>query len=346
MPNRTIGGWLPPIADRPRIAFARISAAPPYPSVCDNTTGLSFGMDFNDEWGDCVPAGWEHVRMVIRALLGEAHADALEAEILALYRTQNPQFDPNGDPSTTGPGSPADGGMVVQLLLEYLVKHGQILAFAAVDFTNDAEVDAAIHAGGALVGAAVLTERNVTHDTDVKLWDADPSGQQVGGHCFGVGGYSTITGRRRIITWGEVLDATTAFVHQAFQELWWVLLPEQATAGGGINGVNEAALAAEYTAITGKPFPVTPPAPPVPVPPAPVPGPPAPVPPAPVPPTPDPSGGASFPGSTPAVDAYLARRAARRSMSSVAAYELWYWERMAGLPTSERAAFARREALD
>ena len=70
---------------------------------------------------------------------------------------------------------------------------------------------------------------------------------------------------------------------------------------------------------------------PAPVPPTPSPTPtPAPVPPSPSPtPAPVPSGGgASFPGSSPEVDAHLAARAARKGLSDAPAYEAWFWDRV------------------
>lgn len=73
---------------------------------------------------------------------------------------------------------------------------------------------------------------------------------------------------------------------------------------------------------------------PTPVPPTPTP---APVPPTPTPtPTPAPSGGgASFPGSSPQVDAHLAARAARKGLSGAPAYEAWFWNRVLHLADGE-----------
>ena len=42
-------------------------------------------------------------------------------EVWAVYKTQNPGFDPNGTADTNGPGAQADQGMDIQTLLEYLV---------------------------------------------------------------------------------------------------------------------------------------------------------------------------------------------------------------------------------
>ena len=284
------GGHLASDPARPSIAFSAIrsSAAPAHPAVKDNTANIAFGVDLNNEIGDCEVADFVHVQQIIRTILGIAAPDMPDTEIIAIYKTQNPDFDINGDPNVNGPGSPADGGMVTQTLLEYLLSADLIAAFAKVDHTNSDEVNAAVDAAGALVTAATLTQSNVVSDVDAGLWDHHPGEDPVGGHAFATGGYNESTGRRREVTWGMVLDCTAAFWTNQVSETWWILLKEQLTAAS-FDGIDIAALASEYQAVTGKPFPaVVPPAPPAPVPPAPTPSPvpPAPVTPPPAPPSP------------------------------------------------------------
>ena len=120
-----------------------------------------------------------------------------------------------------------------------------------------------------------------------------------GGHAVLFGGYGTpvpglgpaAAGPYKDETWAEESSLTEAFWVNLVVQLWFPVWKEQMGTAEFQAGVDEAAFAAEYTAITGQPFPaVIPPAvPPVPAPPSPPPAPtPVPVPPAPVPPLPPP----------------------------------------------------------
>jgi hypothetical protein len=143
--------------------------------------------------GDCVAAEWANNRRVITTALSNTPEYPAWPDILAAYQTQNPSFDPSGDPSTTGPGSPADGGMDIQTWLEFLVAHpgfgdgGQLVGFASVDFTNPEEVQAAIAAGGVLIIGINVQEDQQTQFSDDEPWDWVASDPVEGGHCLAPG---------------------------------------------------------------------------------------------------------------------------------------------------------------
>lgn len=210
--------------------------------------------------------------------------------MLKVYATQNP--------------GGSDNGMDIQTLLEYLVSNGgadgvKALGFAAVDYTNPDEVKAAIAIfGGVWVGFDVLAA-NETEFDDGQPWDYVPGSSDVGGHSVLVGGYGSggsgqLGGDEKFITWAEETSFTDAFWSQQVSECWAVVWPEHLGSKEFLAGVNLAQLAADYTDITGKPFPApVPPSPtPTPVPPTPPAPTPTPVPPLPpvppVPPTPVP----------------------------------------------------------
>src|SRR5207302_4312349 len=98
---------------------------PGYPAV-DPSPNIRWPMDMNDQWGDCVVAGeGDHCPQAICAQLGVPYTNMTQAQILADYRTQNPNFNPNS--ATNGPGSDSDGGMDISTYLSVLVKQGRIL---------------------------------------------------------------------------------------------------------------------------------------------------------------------------------------------------------------------------
>src|SRR6185437_5343225 len=97
-------------------------------------------------------------------------------QVWAIYRTQNPDFNPDGDPSVNGPGSPADGGMDIQTLLEYLVQTGgpdgvKAVAFAAVNLADPDEVKAAIAIFGYVWTGVTVTALNEQEFGAGQPWD-------------------------------------------------------------------------------------------------------------------------------------------------------------------------------
>ncbi len=193
--------------------------------------------------------------------------------------------------ATQNPGG-ADNGMVIQDLLGWLTKNAApdgvtALGFAKVDHTNPDEVKAAIAVFGSVwTGIAVLQANENEFDAN-QPWDYVSGSPDVGGHSIIVGGYGPpsggpLGGDERFITWAQETSFTDAFWQREVDECWAVIWPEHMGSKEFLAGVDLATFAADYTAITGKPFPAPIPAPPVPVPPAP----PVPVPP--VPPAPPP----------------------------------------------------------
>jgi hypothetical protein len=260
--------------------------------------------------GDCVAVEWANHRRTVTATLTATPKYPPWPQVLAVYKTQNPTFDPAGNPNTTGPGSPADGGMDIQTWLEYVSSQPgpdgvQAVGFAAVDFTDAEEVQAAIAAGGVLIVGVNVQADQETQFSDDEPWNWVTGSAVEGGHCTAVGGYGppgakALGGDERFITWAQETSFTDSFWANGVEELWFVVWPEQLGTKEFQAGIDEAAFAAEYTAITGKPFPV-PVTPPAPVPPVPV-TPPAPVPPVPVtPPAPAPPGPVTPPVPVPPV---------------------------------------------
>lgn len=267
-PVRVAGkcGKRPP-SNRDAIAFADIRTGipvPPHPQTEDYLAALSnWQMLGNDRAGDCVAVTWANFRrLVTKFLATEVYPS--QDQVWAIYRTQNPEFDPNGDPNVNGPGSPADGGMDIQTLLEYLVKVGgpdgvKAVAFAKVDFRDAGELDAALAIFGGVWTGVQVTDANQREFEAGQPWD--DSGTVEGGHSVLSGGY---TPDIRFITWAAETEFTPAFVEHLVDEAWVVVWPEHLGTAQFEAGIDRAALASAYQALTGKVLPL---------PPAPTPGP-------------------------------------------------------------------------
>lgn len=273
-----------------QLAHFLTGVVPAHPAAADYLARLNGGwaMLGNDVAGDCVAVTWANFRRLMTALVAGREEYPTQDQVWEVYKTQNPGFDPNGTADTNGPGSSHDGGMDIQTLCEYLVKHGgpdgvKALGFAQVNAHNTEEVKAAIAIfGGVWVGITVQ-EINQEQFADGQPWDYSRTSPDEGGHSvlgggYGAGGAGPLGGDEKFITWAQETSFTDAFWSHDTDEVWVVIWPEHLKDDAFLAGVNLDAFAAAYTQITnGKPFPAVIPPQPTPQPPAPTPTP-APVP--------------------------------------------------------------------
>ena len=262
---------------RPRIRLARslTGVVPAHPAAADYLARLSgWQMLGNDAEGDCVAVTWANLRRLTTAVLATEFYPPM-TQVQSVYATQNP--------------GGTDNGMDIQTLLEYLVRTGgpdgvKALGFAAVDYANPEEVKAAIAIFGAVWTGIVVQDAQVSQFSARQPWDYVSGSPDAGGHSVLAGGYGTggtgqLGGDEKFITWAQETSFTDRYWSREVQECWVVIWPEHLGSKAFLEGVDLAQFAADYTALTGNPFPV-------PVPPQPAPVPPGPVPPAPVPPAP------------------------------------------------------------
>lgn len=292
MPAPGLYGRRPP-KRAPALQLSRYltGAVPPHPAFADYLARLSgWLMLGNDQYGDCVAVTWANTRRLVTAVLATENYPTL-AQVYAQYATQNPGFPPS-----------PDNGEDIQTALEYLTKTGgpdgvKAVGFAKVDYTNPAEVQAAIAIFGSIWTGINVQQAQQNQFNAGQPWDWVPGSAIDGGHSIIVGGYGeprpgALAGDQDFITWAAETSFTDSFWANGVEEAWVVIWPEHLGSAEFLAGVNLAAFAADYTAITGQPFPAV--VPPAPVPPVPVPVPPAPPapvptpPPAPVPPLPPP----------------------------------------------------------
>ncbi len=254
-------------------------AVPQVPPSEDYLAALNGGWQMlgNDTAGDCVAVTWANMRRLVTTALTDTPVYPTQDQVWQVYQTQNPGFDPNGG-SATGPGSGNDNGMDIQTLLELLVSTGgpdgtKALAFASVNPHDPAEVKAAIALFGSVWTGINVLQANMDEFSAGQAWDYTNSPVD-GGHSVLTGGYGpagqgALSGDERFITWAQETSFTDNFWAHEVEECWVVIWPEHLGNREFLAGINMQQLAADYTAITGKPFPDVPVPPPAPVPPAP-----------------------------------------------------------------------------
>jgi hypothetical protein len=280
---RRYGRRSPKRAPAIQLAPHLTGVVPPHPAAADQLARLKGGWKMlgNDVAGVCVSVTWANLRRLLTAVLGGREVYPTQDQVWAVYKTQNPDFDPHGTADTNGPGSAADGGMDIQTLCEYLVKVGgpdgvKALGFAKVDHTNAEEVKAAIAIFGSVWTGITVLDANQREFGNGQPWDYVRGSRVDGGHSVLTGGYGPagagpLGGDERFITWAEETSFTDAFWQREVEETWVVIWPEHLKNSAFLAGIDLKSFAADYTAITGKAFPAV--IPPQPTPPAPTPTP-------------------------------------------------------------------------
>jgi hypothetical protein len=237
---------------------------PAHPAATDYLAKLpGWQMLGNDQYGDCVAVTWANVRRLVTAALTGKEKYPSMADVLAVYKTQNPAF-----PSE-------DNGMDIQTLLEYLSKTGgpdgvKAVAFAKVDTSNLEEVKAALAIFGFVWTGVQVQSKNMDDFSAGRPWDYRASDSVEGGHSIVSGGYSTPTPTNdvRFVTWAKETGFTDRFWTHLADEAWVVIWPEHFGSQAFLQGIDQSVLASAYLAITGRVLPVPAPVPtPTPVPP-------------------------------------------------------------------------------
>lgn len=238
----------------------------------------------NDKFGTCGPTSLANHLLLVSTWLADAPITVTDNDVYDLYRRSgNPQFNP-----TTGAD---DNGVDMTVMLSAAVKGGiggyKPLAFAAVNGSDPTEVrTAGAIFGGTLWGVDLDVAQQQQTNTKA-AWDYVSGSRDWGGHAImAAARYSeftnTILDRTGLISWILELDATDLFMSRQLQERYIVIWPWHLGTKAFQENIDLTALAADYQALTGRPFPAvtptpTPPAP-TPVPPGPTPTPPAPTP--------------------------------------------------------------------
>jgi hypothetical protein len=231
---------------------------PKSPAKVDYESGITFPMYGNDEIGDCGPAGCGHVVQSLTTYGEGVTITVSEQDVITFYSGISGYVP--GDPST-------DVGVNLQDMLEYWLKNGlagnEIVAFAKVDVSNDAEVQAAIDLFDVVITGIDLPQSAEDQFNDGKPWDYVKGSKILGGHCVPFFGYDATY--RHGVTWGQVQAATLAFWKKLVSEGWILITRKWADANGVTpTGLSLYDMGQAWAAMTrqANPFPqVTPPTP-------------------------------------------------------------------------------------
>lgn len=264
-PSRRLGRRPPTHAPALRFASFWTGAIPAHPTAADHLGQVSeWELGGNDQFGTCGPTSVANMRRQVVAYLAPGGTLPTLEDIYDLYRRSgNPGFNPNlpaDDPRQE------DGGVDMQTMLGALLKDGiggvKPVAFAKVDSLKADQLRAAIAIfGGLLYGVDLEVAQQA--QTDAGLWDYRNSAEW-GGHAILAGRYKGASKGEdvAVVTWQMVVGTTDAFETHQLEEAWVVIWPEHLGSVAFQEGVDRAALAAAYQAVTGRPLPtVDPPAP-------------------------------------------------------------------------------------
>ena len=237
--------------NRLSVKFGDFLTTLPSVPLVDIAPSFTYPMDGNDSVGDCVVAGWDHFRQVVTGLLTGTQKNFTQDQIWNFYKTQNPNFDPNGTKDTNGPGSSSDNGMCIQTFLEYLVSQKLILGFAKVDHTNEAELKAAIYIGLGLITGVIVDDAQMTDQFQNGVWDYVPNSKRDGGHCIPLIGYNNSPDECACVTWAKLVQCTESFIFHQMDEAWFVLMQEHVDHPSFRNHFDLAAFSNAVKQITG-----------------------------------------------------------------------------------------------
>jgi len=189
--------------------FATILAAAPdlapLPDHIDWTAGITdWGMDGNDDAGDCVEACGAHADLLWSTNAGSPFSVSA-GQVLGAYSATT-----GYDPSTGA----NDNGTQITTFLGNWQSPGywgtQVTGWAQVDPTNQDHFKRAIAELGCLVLGVRLPKSAEDQFDAGQVWTPSPLGFVVGGHCvlavsYGPDGFKVITwGRQQPVDWGFI----------------------------------------------------------------------------------------------------------------------------------------------
>jgi hypothetical protein len=194
----------------------------------------NWGMNGNDNWGDCVWAGGAHETELINNLANGEKVNDFVVEITAansLSDYGSTGFDPNAGP----PGNnPTDNGTDVQTALQYRQKTGlidskgkrhKIAAFVSLEVGNYQQLLEAAWIFD-VVGIGInFPESAMTQFNQGKPWSVVPGAQISGGHYIPIVGVPSVT-NLYIVTWAKKQLMTEGFFKKYCDEAYAYITQE------------------------------------------------------------------------------------------------------------------------
>lgn len=257
MPDRKLGRQAPTGAPRVKLTRELLKAEPTPPASVDwwsKVPEASWGMDGNDNVGDCTCAEVDHSTKARQVAAGNTEVTSTAQEVLAAYSAIT-GYNP-ADPST-------DQGAVMQDVRDYWRKHGIILGgkldqltlFAAVDHTDLPLVKWCVSRFGAVALGINFPDSAMTQFDQGKPWDVVKGAQIEGGHAISMVGYDDQYAY--VVTWGRVQPMTWAFFTRYVEEAWTDVSTDWLNSVSGEDPLGEVAyaLGEQFQQVTGQPNP-------------------------------------------------------------------------------------------
>lgn len=221
----------------------RVTGLPPANGDIDRCSKITdWGMQGNDEWGDCVEAMVIHADEAMNAYAG--HAVTYSSSYGPKLYSQITGFDPNAGP----PGdNPTDQGTNIQDALEFWKNTGlkdasgkthKLAGYA--QFGNPADetlLGQVLDVFGCVLVGVALQQDQEDQFSAGEPWDYVPGDPFIGGHGIPLqrrraGGIGTL----EYVTWGAVTKATRSFQYhcagQGNGEAWAVVTSDWVAANG------------------------------------------------------------------------------------------------------------------
>lgn len=216
---------------------------PPLPDEINWSSGITdWGIDGNDDAGDCVEANAAHVDLLCSTAAGSPVSITAD-QVIAAY-TAATGYNP-----TTGAN---DNGTDIATFLAQWQSPGyfgsQISGFAQVDPTNLDHFKRAIAELGFLVLGVRLPKSAEDQFAAGQPWTPNPFGFIVGGHCvpaisYGSGGF-------QVVTWGKLQPVDWGFIAPHVDEAYACVNPLFLRASGvSPSGLTLAAMIGQLSAV-------------------------------------------------------------------------------------------------
>jgi len=256
---------------RPVIQVRLTGAAPSHPFTLDDLAGIPvWNGGTNFSYGTCGPCDVANSAIATWAHLLGQQISVSDNAIFDLYRRSgNPDFNP-----ATGEG---DNGVDMTVMLSALVKGGitithpgggtevikpYLFGKIALD-ADDLHAATSIFTGITMASTLDVAQQNQTGDTT--LWDYVPGSGVWGGHATYGGAYTSATGQHALdislVTWTARQGTTPGFIGHQLEECYVIVWPPTWEHPDAQKGTDQAAMVADYEALTGRPWTGPPPAP-------------------------------------------------------------------------------------
>ena len=251
-----------PNTGKPRITLTAgnllgvAAVAPPSVDFYSAVPLTTWGMDGNDEVGDCTCAEIDHAVKTMEVAAGNDEVVSSDTEVLDAYSAIT-GYDPK-DPST-------DQGAEMQNVRNYWRTTGftlggrvdKILLFAEVPVSDTNLVEYALSRFGEVGLGFRFPVSAMQQFRAGKPWDVVRHSSIDGGHAVALVGYDDMY--YYVVTWGRVQKMTPAFFAKYVDEAWIQLSEDFVNSVSGEDPVHEtlSQLGEQFAALTGRPNPVS-----------------------------------------------------------------------------------------